>query len=165
MTNVKLTKDMHESNFDKLYAYLKQHELSPIAQQFYSSLPQLQSYEAPIPQQPYHASFIHSPPVVPQQGYSAERVGETKSEFYRTRNSEWFKEKMLLVQAQELGVVLDEEQIAFLVDPGVALGLDTQTTLPINAAFQTDDLDAFNSECDEAPSARAVLIANISSYD
>ncbi|GKC69499.1 hypothetical protein Tco_1115382 [Tanacetum coccineum] len=35
----------------------------------------------------------------------------------KTRNSEWFKEKMLLVQAQELGIMLDEEQHAFLVDP------------------------------------------------
>ncbi|GJZ74279.1 hypothetical protein Tco_0638425, partial [Tanacetum coccineum] len=28
-----------------------------------------------------------------------------------------------------------------------------------------DDLDAFDSECDKAPSARAVLMANLSSYD
>nr|GEV18702.1 hypothetical protein [Tanacetum cinerariifolium] len=29
----------------------------------------------------------------------------------------------------------------------------------------TDDLDAFDSDCDEAPSARAMLMANLSSYD
>ncbi|GJW22736.1 hypothetical protein Tco_0033358 [Tanacetum coccineum] len=28
-----------------------------------------------------------------------------------------------------------------------------------------DDLDAFDSDCDEAPSAKAVLMANLSSYD
>ncbi|GJV81912.1 hypothetical protein Tco_1517782 [Tanacetum coccineum] len=33
------------------------------------------------------------------------------------------------------------------------------------ASFQTDDLDAFDSYCDDAPSAKAVLIANLSSYD
>ncbi|GKB02729.1 hypothetical protein Tco_0830818, partial [Tanacetum coccineum] len=38
----------------------------------------------------------------------------------RPRNSAWFKEKMLLVQAQESGQVLDEEQLAFLADPGIA---------------------------------------------
>ncbi|GKD79480.1 hypothetical protein Tco_1342101 [Tanacetum coccineum] len=38
----------------------------------------------------------------------------------RPRNSAWFKEKMLLFQAQEFGQVLDEEQLALLVDPGVA---------------------------------------------
>ncbi|GKE03231.1 hypothetical protein Tco_1395249 [Tanacetum coccineum] len=72
---------------------------------------------------------------------------------------------MLLVQAQESGVILDEEKIAFLVDLGVAQDLDTQTILPINAAFRTVDLDAFDSDCDEAPSARAVLMANLFSYD
>ncbi|GKC96105.1 hypothetical protein Tco_1161547, partial [Tanacetum coccineum] len=35
----------------------------------------------------------------------------------------------------------------------------------INAAFLTDDLDAFDSDYDEAPSARAVLMANLSNYD
>ncbi|GJT23149.1 hypothetical protein Tco_0893086 [Tanacetum coccineum] len=34
-----------------------------------------------------------------------------------------------------------------------------------NSAFQTDDLDAFDSDCDDIPSAKAVLMANLSSYD
>ncbi|GJT35129.1 hypothetical protein Tco_0925548 [Tanacetum coccineum] len=38
----------------------------------------------------------------------------------RLRNSAWFKEKMLLVQAHVLGQVLNEDQLAFLVDPGIA---------------------------------------------
>ncbi|GJX00747.1 hypothetical protein Tco_0184660 [Tanacetum coccineum] len=29
----------------------------------------------------------------------------------------------------------------------------------------TNDLDAFDSDCDEAPSARAMLMANLSNYD
>ncbi|GKE48664.1 hypothetical protein Tco_1479922, partial [Tanacetum coccineum] len=40
----------------------------------------------------------------------------------RPRNSTWFKEKMLLVQAQESSQVLDEEQLAFLADPGIPDG-------------------------------------------
>ncbi|GJS89670.1 hypothetical protein Tco_0772306 [Tanacetum coccineum] len=35
----------------------------------------------------------------------------------------------------------------------------------INAAFLTDDLDAFDSDYNEAPSARVVLMANLSGYD
>ncbi|GJW90167.1 retrovirus-related pol polyprotein from transposon TNT 1-94 [Tanacetum coccineum] len=34
----------------------------------------------------------------------------------RVKDSEWFKDKMLLAQAQEVGVVLDEEQHDFLTD-------------------------------------------------
>ncbi|GKB66785.1 hypothetical protein Tco_0928197, partial [Tanacetum coccineum] len=61
----------------------------------------------------------------------------------------------------------DEEHLLFLTDPGVDLGPDTQTTFPINAAFQSDDLDAFDSDCDEAPSANIEIKSdsNIISYD
>nr|GEU38098.1 integrase, catalytic region, zinc finger, CCHC-type, peptidase aspartic, catalytic [Tanacetum cinerariifolium] len=47
----------------------------------------------------------------------------------RPRNFAWFKENMLMVQAQELGQVLDEEQLAFLADPGI---LDAKAVLMAN---------------------------------
>ncbi|GKD68575.1 hypothetical protein Tco_1322665 [Tanacetum coccineum] len=31
----------------------------------------------------------------------------------------WYKEKAMLVEAQEAGQILDEEQLAFLADPGI----------------------------------------------
>nr|GEU45533.1 integrase, catalytic region, zinc finger, CCHC-type, peptidase aspartic, catalytic [Tanacetum cinerariifolium] len=37
--------------------------------------------------------------------------------------------------------------------------------IPSPAAFQTDDLDAFDSNCDDTPSAKAILMANLSSFD
>ncbi|GKA66183.1 hypothetical protein Tco_0765991 [Tanacetum coccineum] len=84
----------------------------------------------------------------------------------RPKNSEWFKEKMLLAQALEAEVVSDEEQMAFLVDnrERIATGQDTQE-LTTTAIFETNDLDAFDSDCDEAPSASAVLMAKLSTYD
>ncbi|GKB27229.1 hypothetical protein Tco_0866630 [Tanacetum coccineum] len=39
----------------------------------------------------------------------------------KAQNSERFKDKMLLAQAQEVGVVMDEEQLAFLADNGEAV--------------------------------------------
>ncbi|GJV80091.1 hypothetical protein Tco_1515961 [Tanacetum coccineum] len=74
-------------------------------------------------------------------------------------------EKILLVQAHEAGQVLDEEELAFLADSGVVESQDTQTIITHNAAFQTDDLDAFNLDCDEAPGAKATLMAYLSIYD
>ncbi|GJW72725.1 hypothetical protein Tco_0132095 [Tanacetum coccineum] len=53
----------------------------------------------------------------------------------RPRNFAWFQEKLLLVQAQENDQVLDEEQLAFLADPGIPVGQAAQTTIPQNAAF------------------------------
>nr|GEW56124.1 hypothetical protein [Tanacetum cinerariifolium] len=83
----------------------------------------------------------------------------------RLRNSAWFKEKILLVQAQEAGQVLDEEHPTILADLGVVESQDTQTPITHNDAFQTYDLDAFDSDCDEAPCAKAFLMANLFTYD
>ncbi|GKE02062.1 hypothetical protein Tco_1390045, partial [Tanacetum coccineum] len=55
-----------------------------------------------------------------------------------------FKEKVLLVQARAEGKELDEEQLTFLTDPGVVDGQSAQT-ITHNAAFQIDDLDAYDS--------------------
>ncbi|GKA99736.1 reverse transcriptase domain-containing protein, partial [Tanacetum coccineum] len=38
----------------------------------------------------------------------------------RKRDDTWFKDKVLLVQAQENGQILHEEELAFLADPGIA---------------------------------------------
>ncbi|GKE62314.1 hypothetical protein Tco_1512681 [Tanacetum coccineum] len=51
------------------------------------------------------------------------------------------KDKLILVKAQEAGQILDEEQLAFI------------------------DLDAYDSDCDDISSAKAVLMANLSSCD
>ncbi|GJS89217.1 retrovirus-related pol polyprotein from transposon TNT 1-94 [Tanacetum coccineum] len=63
------------------------------------------------------------------------------------------------------GSALNLRGQGILHDPGVADVQATQTTSPLNVAFQTDDLDAYDSDCDDISSAKAVLIANLSSYD
>nr|GEX98143.1 retrovirus-related Pol polyprotein from transposon TNT 1-94 [Tanacetum cinerariifolium] len=40
------------------------------------------------------------------------------------------------------------EQLAFLAGPGILDGKATQTTIPNNAAFQIEYLDAYDSDCD-----------------
>nr|GEX09491.1 hypothetical protein [Tanacetum cinerariifolium] len=41
----------------------------------------------------------------------------------------------------------------------------TQTIITHNAAYQADDLEAYDSDCDDFSTANAVLIANFSSYE
>ncbi|GJS08550.1 retrovirus-related pol polyprotein from transposon TNT 1-94 [Tanacetum coccineum] len=81
----------------------------------------------------------------------------------RPRNAAWYKEKAMLAEAQEAGQILDEEQLAFLVDPGIPAS-QTQTVIPYNAAFQTEDLDTYDLDCNDLSTAQAVLMANISNY-
>nr|GFB89959.1 hypothetical protein [Tanacetum cinerariifolium] len=82
----------------------------------------------------------------------------------RKRDAEWFKDKVLLVQAQANGQVLQEEELEFLADPGTAESSSNQTVVTNNAAYQADDLDAYDSDCDEINSAKIALMANLSHY-
>ncbi|GJX99527.1 hypothetical protein Tco_0356546 [Tanacetum coccineum] len=59
----------------------------------------------------------------------------------RPRNAAWYKDKAILVEAQEASQILDEEQLAFLADLGVPDGQAVQKIIPNNAAFQTEDLE------------------------
>ncbi|GJY12195.1 hypothetical protein Tco_0381504, partial [Tanacetum coccineum] len=79
----------------------------------------------------------------------------------RKRDATWFRDKVLLVEAQRSGKVLNEEELAFLADPRVTEGLVTQTIITHNATYQADDLDAYDSDCDEISTAKAVLMANL----
>ncbi|GJW51365.1 hypothetical protein Tco_0092716 [Tanacetum coccineum] len=72
--------------------------------------------------------------------------------------------KVLLVQAQASGQILHEEELAFLADSGIPEGQATQTVITHNAAYQADDLDAYDSDCDEINTAKVALIANLSHY-
>nr|GFC81438.1 hypothetical protein [Tanacetum cinerariifolium] len=82
----------------------------------------------------------------------------------RKRDAEWFKDKVLLVQAQTNGHVLQEKELAFLVDPGTAESSSNQNVVTANAAYQADDLDAYDSDCDELNSVKIALMANLSHY-
>ncbi|GJZ97659.1 retrovirus-related pol polyprotein from transposon TNT 1-94 [Tanacetum coccineum] len=82
----------------------------------------------------------------------------------RKRDDSWFKDKVLLVQAKANGQILHEEELAFLADPGTAEGQAIQTVITHNAAYQADDLDAYDSDCDELNTAKVALMANLSHY-
>nr|GEW47720.1 hypothetical protein [Tanacetum cinerariifolium] len=82
----------------------------------------------------------------------------------RKRDESWFKDKVLLVQAQANEKILHEEELAFLVDPRIAEAQTTQNVITHNAAYQADDLDAYDSDCDEINSAKIALMTNLSYY-
>ncbi|GJR16419.1 retrovirus-related pol polyprotein from transposon TNT 1-94 [Tanacetum coccineum] len=74
------------------------------------------------------------------KGHMARQCTEPK----RKRDATWFRDKVILVEAQGNGKVLNEEELEFLADP--------------------DDLDAYDSDCDEISTTKAILMANMSSY-
>nr|GFB47299.1 hypothetical protein [Tanacetum cinerariifolium] len=82
----------------------------------------------------------------------------------KKRDAEWLKDKVLLVQAQANGHVLQEEELDFLADPGMAETSTNQTVVTTNATYQADDLDAYDLDCDELNSVKVALMANLSHY-
>ncbi|GKD03009.1 hypothetical protein Tco_1177983 [Tanacetum coccineum] len=153
VTAVKLNRGLKESNYDQLYAYLKQHEahanenkmmlerynqhaIDPLALVSNVSPQQYPSQSSVIPPSTY------VPPGRQNRGQGNYARGSVAAR--NEGNPECFKDKMLLMQAQENGAVLDEEQLLFI------------------AAGQCD---AFDSNVDEAPTAHTMFMANLSSAD
>ncbi|GKF69287.1 hypothetical protein Tco_0202344 [Tanacetum coccineum] len=82
----------------------------------------------------------------------------------RKRDATWFRDKVLLVEAQGKGKVMNEDELELLADLGVTEGPVTQSIITHNVPYQADDLDAYDSDCDEISTSKAVLMANLSSY-
>nr|GEZ06908.1 hypothetical protein [Tanacetum cinerariifolium] len=74
-----------------------------------------------------------------REGHMVRRCTHPK----RPRNAAWFKKKLMLAEAHEAGQILDEEKLAFL----------------------TEDLDAYDLDCDDLSLAKAVRMANLSRCD
>nr|GEX78624.1 hypothetical protein [Tanacetum cinerariifolium] len=91
-------------------------------------------------------------------------LSHTENKPKRKRDDSWFKDKVLLVQAQANGQILHEKELAFLADPRIAKGQATQTVITHNAAYQADDLDAYDSNCDELNTTKIALMENLSHY-
>nr|GEU86585.1 hypothetical protein [Tanacetum cinerariifolium] len=151
MTDVKLVRDLHTTNVDQLHAYLGQHE--------------------------FHANevrLMHEGPNGNNSGkqrtvvcYNCKREGHMSKQCIKPewkRDEAWFKDKVLLVQAQANEQILHEEEVEFLADLGIVEAQTTQYDITNNIAYQADDLDAYDSDCDEINSAKIALMANLSHY-
>ncbi|GJS10580.1 hypothetical protein Tco_0367376 [Tanacetum coccineum] len=216
VTNVKLVKDLHTTNFDQLHAYLQQNELhtnevrimrersihltqhyssthpstplgisypstpysndytSSVHQDAYpqpQSIPQIEYTVSTVNKQTYLADFpqidyglaVHvfkkgNDPIdainkmmsflstVGRQGSFVAGTSRTRANISGTSGNNSGQQRIMkCFNCQEEGPV-------------------TQTVITHNAAYQVDDLDAYDSDCDDFSTAKAVFMANLSSY-
>ncbi|GJR71082.1 retrovirus-related pol polyprotein from transposon TNT 1-94 [Tanacetum coccineum] len=122
------------------------------------SIPQL-DYAPTVNQQPHQPEFPQldvglTVPVFKQGDDPIDAINHMMSFLY----------KVLVVQAQANGQILHEEELSFFVDPRIVEGQATQIVITHNAAYQADDLDAYDSDCDELNTAKVALMANLSHY-
>nr|GEV08417.1 hypothetical protein [Tanacetum cinerariifolium] len=171
VTDVKHVKDLHATNFDQLHAHLEQHELHAnevclMSERSQDPLALVSNHQmSPSHFNTYQSSYNN--PQFQQQQFLTSQVVKCfncEGECHitrqcpkpkRKRDATWFREKVLLVKAQRNSKVLNEEELEFLADPGIAEGPVTQSVITHNAAYQADDLDAYDSECDEISTAKA----------
>ncbi|GJR71943.1 hypothetical protein Tco_0084308 [Tanacetum coccineum] len=74
--------------------------------------------------------------------------------------------KGLILRELQVDTILETKNggTAFLADLGIPEGQATQTVITHNAAYQANDLDAYDSDCDELNTAKVALMANLSHY-
>nr|GEX07313.1 hypothetical protein [Tanacetum cinerariifolium] len=177
VTVVKLNRGLRDSNYDKLYAYLKQHEihakenkmiLERFSQHTVDPLALLSNVSNPQHYSP--SSSASSSTQVPPPLADSRHIARNCTQPKRPQNSDYFKDKMLLMQAQENGVALDAEQLLFLAgrqDNAFDDDVDEQPVqdlaLNVDNLFQANDCDAFDLDVDEPPTTQTMFMANLSS--
>nr|GEY04467.1 hypothetical protein [Tanacetum cinerariifolium] len=98
--------------------------------------------------------------------YNCKRKGYMYKKCTKPRwkqDNSWFKDKVLLVQAQANGQILHEEDLAILADQGIIEGQATQTVVTHNAAYHADDFDAYDSNFEELNMTKVILSSKQSS--
>ncbi|GJV19817.1 integrase, catalytic region, zinc finger, CCHC-type containing protein [Tanacetum coccineum] len=93
------------------------------------------------------------------EGHVARQCTEPK----RKMDSQYFKDKALLMEAKEKGDVLDAEAEAFLADVECTAPYDQPKALTTTNMFQANHEDAYDSDVDEGPNAAVAFMANLSS--
>ncbi|GJS66259.1 hypothetical protein Tco_0680823 [Tanacetum coccineum] len=92
---------------------------------------------------------------------------ENVPQLKRPRDSDYFKDKMLLMNAHENGAVLDEEQLLFLAGEQITNFDEDVDDLALNVdhIFEADQCNAFDSDVDEAPTTQTMFMANLTSKE
>ncbi|GJV54146.1 hypothetical protein Tco_1449887 [Tanacetum coccineum] len=156
---VKLNRGLRDSNYDQLYAYLKQHEahvnenkmmLDRFTQHTIDLLALMSKCNVKGRQNRGQGNNARGGGVAGYGG-AQNRVGNVNPGQAR-------QIKCYNYNAQENGVALDEEQLLFIAgghDNAIDEDMDEQPVqdlaLNVDNVFQADDYDAFDSDVDEAP--------------
>nr|GEU34312.1 Gag-Pol polyprotein [Tanacetum cinerariifolium] len=167
VTAVKLNRGLRDSNYDQLYAYLKQHDTHAKENKM-----MLERFSQPTGAQ-NRVGNVNQGQARTVKCYNCNgtcHIVRNCTQPKPPQNYEYYKDKMLLMHAQENRLALDAEQLLFLVggqDNAFDDDVDEQPVqdlaLNVDNVFQADDCDAFDSDLDEAPTAQTMFMANLSS--
>nr|GEX92231.1 hypothetical protein [Tanacetum cinerariifolium] len=148
VTDVKLVRDLRTTNVDQLHAYLGQQD-------------------DPIDAINHMMSFLAA--VVTSRGgrilcrlVRQDRLHQDQAE--HQENKGYLCAITAKVRVTCLSSAPSPRGSEMQNDLGTAESLRNQTVVQANVAYQVDDLDAYDSDCDELNSAKIALMANLSHY-
>ncbi|GJQ94119.1 hypothetical protein Tco_0005258 [Tanacetum coccineum] len=179
--DVKLVRDLHTTNFDKLHTYLEQHELHA------NEVLNQQSHLVEFPQiDPGVAVLVFKQGDDPIDAINkmmsflstiiTSRFPSTNNQLRNSSNPRQqvtihdervskglrsvLTAKGKVTWHDRNGKVLNKEELEFLADPGITKVQLQQTVIPKqhNACYRSMTLDAYDSECDGISTTKAVLV-------
>nr|GEU45407.1 hypothetical protein [Tanacetum cinerariifolium] len=157
VTNVKLVRDLHTTNIDQLHAYLGQHEFHAnevrLMHEHNSDPLALVKGDDPIDSINHMMSFLTA--VV------TSRYPTTNNQL---RNSSNPRQQATINNGRVTLQLIQGRQTSLAVDPGIAEAQATQAVITHNTAYQADNLDAYDSDCNELHTAKVALMASLSHY-
>ncbi|GJS80297.1 hypothetical protein Tco_0730178 [Tanacetum coccineum] len=144
-------REMKETNHEQLYAYLKQHEKHAAQDRLI--------IEKITPTTNDPLAFVSNvQPYAQLSHVQSKQHPSSSTPLQSPHNSDFFKDKMLLMQAQENGAVLDEEKLLFLAGDQTNTFDAYADDQPVkdlaqndDNIFQADECDAFDSDVDDEP--------------
>ncbi|GJV26499.1 retrovirus-related pol polyprotein from transposon TNT 1-94 [Tanacetum coccineum] len=172
VTYVKLVRDLHTTNIDQLHAYLGKHEFHAnevrlMHERNAYSLALLRNSSNPRQQATINDGRVTLQPIQ-RRHISLLRVlqGPTLQEQVEAILGN--KGLLLVTTAKGKDTcpnsTLNLRGNGMIHDPRIPEAQATQTVIIHNAAYQADDLNAYDSDCDELNTAKVVLMENLSHY-
>nr|GEZ15506.1 hypothetical protein [Tanacetum cinerariifolium] len=163
---------MHERTSDPL-ALVANHQMNKLPYQPHHQSyqhtqfqPQVSSFQTSQYGSPYHSSQLVVP--VFQKGDDPiDAINHMMSFLTAVVTSQYPPTNNQLRNSsnpRQQATINNGRELEFLADPGIAETQSTQYVVTNNAVYQADDLDAYDSDCDEINSAKIALMANLSHY-
>ncbi|GJW87097.1 hypothetical protein Tco_0162437 [Tanacetum coccineum] len=173
VTAVKLNRGLRDSNYDQLYAYLKQHEAHAnenkmMLDRFTQHTVDPLALMSNVSQQQYYSQSSTTPPSTHLQPHFADNT---------QLNSGLSPMDNLIENLTNTLALLTQSYKTYLPQTNNQLRTSSNTrnqatvqdsrdlALNVDNVFQANDCDAFDSDIDEAPTAQTMFMANLLSAD
>nr|GEW91835.1 retrovirus-related Pol polyprotein from transposon TNT 1-94 [Tanacetum cinerariifolium] len=156
VTDIKLVRDLHTTNIDQLHAYLGQHKFMQLSPR----------QQATINNERVTLQLI-------QRRQTSLAIGTSRTYTPGASGKNSRKKGLLSVTTTKRKATcpnsalnqIGNRELAFLADPRITKAQATHIVITHNASYQADDLDAYDSDCDEINTAKVELMVNLFHYD